>query len=112
MGQKLVYVAFNSGSSPNLWNPNYSPEFKIEVSTTGVGNWTQIQEYCPNIPRSINFPVDTTTRPVTNFDVQNLIKTNQGLAFFVEDGVTYWRILLKDKFLTAGEWETLNSGSF
>ena len=41
MGQKLVSIKFNAGSSPNLWNLKYKPDFKIEVSENGT-DWNFI----------------------------------------------------------------------
>ena len=113
MGQKLVSIKFNAGSSPNLWNLKYKPDFKIEVSENGT-DWNSIKNYYPKITgEQVDYPVDVATvRPLTSSIIQESIQTNKRIAFLVEDEINNWRITMQDTFLTEGSVEILNSGSF
>lgn len=111
MGQKLVSILCNEGSAPNLWSPEYSPIFSVEVSNDGT-NWGQVTEYCPNVPKDITFPVNGNTGELTNSTIKKAIRENQRIAFLVNDEVLSWRIRMKDRVLTEDQWRTLNSEEF
>lgn len=111
MGQKLVTIKFNPGSSPNLWDSNLNVNFLVEVS--GSSGWNQQSSYYPNLTTMNNLPVNLGTQgSLTDSVVRNLIKNNRVAAFLVDDSVAKWRVSFKENFLTEGTWEVLTSGSF
>lgn len=112
MGQKLVSIKFDAGSSPNLWNLRYNPEFRLEISSGS--NWQLVENYYPRITGTpVTYPVDIAeTRPLTNSVIRDSIKNNKRIAFLVEDGISKWQIKMQDKFLTEGDLEIIASGSF
>ena len=111
MGQKLVTIKFSVGSSSDLWDPNLSPDFEIEIS--GSSGWQSQSSYYPNLNKVNDPPVNLgDLQPLTNTMLQGLIKNNQSAAFLVDDSVTRWRINFREKFLTEGNWELLAEGTF
>ena len=110
MGQKLVSIKFNPGSSTVLWNPEYSPNFLIQSSNDGT-TWEQITEYYPKITEPVTFPVDTQlVEQLTDSVIKKAIQQNQKIAFLVDDSSLLWRVQMRDNFLTGGEWERLQTG--
>lgn len=111
MGQKLVAIKFNVGSSSDLWDPNLGPDFKVEVS--GSTGWQVQNNYYPDLTKTSNPPVELgNSQPLTNALLQSLIQNNQTAAFLVDDSVDKWRISFREKFLTEDNWKYLASGSF
>lgn len=112
MGQKLVSIKFDAGSSPNLWNLRYSPEFRLEISSGS--NWQLVENYYPRITGTpVTYPVNVAeTKTLTNSVIRDSIKNNKRIAFLVEDEIKNWRITMQDTFLTEGSVEILSSGSF
>ena len=113
MGQKLVTIKFNAGSSSNLWNPELRPDFKVQVSPDGSDWSTEITQYYPDLARMTRLPVNLgSPQPLSNSFLQSMIRNNQSVAFLVDDSISQWRIQFSDGFLTGDEPEILTSGSF
>lgn len=112
MGQKLVSIKFDAGSSPTLWNLRYNPEFSLEILSGS--NWQPVENYYPRITETpVTYPVNVVeTRALTNSVIRDSIKNNKRIAFLVEDEINSWRITMQDTFLTEGSVEILGSGSF
>lgn len=117
MGQKLVTIKFEQGSSSIFWNQKYNPVFKIEISRDG-GTWIDVSnlEYCLRLlniqPSAPILPEVLVTEQLTNSKLRKIIQKGQSLAFFVDDDIFYYRISFKDDFLTTGQWEELNRGDW
>lgn len=119
MGQKLVTIKFEQGSSSIFWNQKYNPVFKIEISGDQA-TWEDITNdlyYCTNLINSHPvippvLPDSLGTERLTNSRLRKMIQKNQALNFFVDDDIFYYRISYKDDFLTTGQWEELNSGNW
>lgn len=111
MGQKLVSIKFNPGSSPELWSSD-TVELQVQVRKSG-STWTNVTTYYPGLSNMASLPVDLQTEAAVNNTVlKGLAKSNQKLVIKVDDAVTQWQVLFKDKFLTDGDWKPLTSGSF
>lgn len=116
MGQKLVYIQFEAGSSTSLWNPRYNPTFALEKLEYGEGNipvWRQVTEYFPGLADSLTQPVDFQNKQqLTSQVLRKLIQRNQKVAFLADDSEGRWRVRFQDQFLTGGQVQTLKSGTF
>ena len=111
MGQKLVTIKFNAGSSSDLWDPSLNPEFKVEIS--GSSGWQVQSNYYPDLVKMSNLPVNLgSLQTLTTGIIQGLIQNNRNIAFLADDSVDKWRIQFRESFLTEGGWQMLASGSF